>query len=107
MRATALIPGSLLWLLSGCGGIPFVDASFPDRCAAVMQAAMPNAEIEITATSAGADLTRDMNTLVAHVQGTADLPTAGTAAQPSTLAMDCVFHNGVLTAIRWTAGPER
>ena len=66
-----------------------------------MQESMPNAEIEITSKSAEGDPARDLNTVVAHVQGTAKL------ANVSDVGMDCVFHNGVLTSMRWTAGPER
>ena len=92
---------SLCSLLEGCGGISLRDASPADRCATIMQEAMPKAEIEITSKSAAGDPTSDLNTLVAHVQGTVK------GASGSDIAMDCVFHNGVLTSIRWIAGPER
>ncbi|SRR6266404_6403811 len=101
MRSTSLILGPLVSLLSGCDHVPFRDPSFADRCATIMQEAMPNAEIEVTTKSAAGDPTRDVNTVVAHVQGTAKL------ANVSDVGMDCVFHNGVLTSMRWTAGPER
>ena len=92
--------GSLLSLLSGCDGVAFRDLSFADRCAKIMQESMPNAEIEITSKSAAGDPTRDLNTVVAHVQGTTKLENiAG-------VGMDCTFHNGVLISMRWTAGPE-
>ena len=99
MRSTGLMLGSLLSLLSGCG--PFRDQSVADRCATIMQESMPHAEIEITSKSAAGDPTRDLNTVVAHVRGTAKLENA------SDIGMDCVFHNGVLISMRWTAGPER
>jgi hypothetical protein len=92
---------SLCSLLAGCGGISIRDASPADRCASIMQEAMPKAEIEIASKSAAGDPTSDLNTLVAHVQGTVK------GASGSDIAMDCVFHNGVLTSIRWIAGPER
>src|SRR5713101_6172145 len=87
-----LILGSLLSLLSGCDGVPFREKSVADRCATIMQESMPNAEIEVTSKSAAGDPTRDLSTLVAHVQGTAKL------ANVSDIGMDCVFHNGVLTS---------
>jgi hypothetical protein len=87
--------------MSGCGGVQLRDVSFADRCATIMQEAMPKADIEITSESAAGDPTRDLNTLVAHVQGTAK------GENVSGIGMDCVFHNGVLTSVRWTAGPER
>ena len=80
--------------------MPFRDLSFADRCAKIMQESMPNAEIEIAFKSAAGDPTRDLNTVVAHVRGIAKLENV------TDIGMDCVFHNGVLTSMRWTAGPE-
>jgi hypothetical protein len=97
----ALVLGSLCSLLAGCGGIPLLDSSFADRCAAIMQRAMPSAEIEITSKTANGDPTRDLNALVAHVKGTV------TGEGGGDIGMDCVFHNRVLTSIRWVDGPER
>src|SRR6266404_1039640 len=96
-----LIFGFLLSVLSGCDGVRLRSPSLADRCATSMQESMPNAEIEITSKSAEGDPARDLNTVVAHVQGTAKL------ANVSRVGMDCVFHNSVLTSMRWTAGPER
>jgi hypothetical protein len=99
-RRRAQLPVLLCSLLAGCGGIAVREASPADRCATIMQEAMPNAEIEITAKSSAGDSTADLNTVTARAQGT--LKGAG----GGTVGMDCVFHNGVLTSIRWTAGPE-
>jgi hypothetical protein len=65
-----------------------------------MQTTMPNARIEITSKSGAGDSSRDLSTLVTHVQGTAKQENVGG------VGMDCVYHNGVLTSIRWMAGPE-
>jgi hypothetical protein len=97
-------------LLAGCGVGDWAHGvggrinpdtvSYTDRCAALMQAAMPLAEISIdtrTAQNTGID------TMFAHIAGIrTDHPTD--KAIPHDLAVDCKFDDGVLTEFHWTSG---
>ncbi len=95
-------------LLAGCGGwsdrlqqrvLPDT-LSLADRCAGIMQAAMPFAAIDI-----GDRTSEDkgIRTIVARVTGTrTDLPKDGPGERD--LAVECTFENGVLAAFRWTKG---
>jgi hypothetical protein len=73
-----------------------------DRCAALMTAAYPGADIDVTKREAAAT---SLTKIVAHVEGDrTNLP-------PNTnftrhLAVECTFANEVLTGFRWTAGPN-
>ena len=74
--------------------------SLGDRCAAIMQTAMPFAQIELGARGAR-DL--DVRTIIVQVSGTrTDLPKD--AAESRDLAAECTFENNVMTAFRWTKG---
>lgn len=91
---------ALALALSGCGLSVPRSVSLADRCADIMQRAMPAADIDIdkrASQSAGIDK------IIARVEGTrADVP-KGSAA-PRDLAAECEFDNGVLDAFRWTKG---
>jgi hypothetical protein len=90
--------------LSGCAfKAPGLPGGLADRCADIMQAAMPSADIDIdkrTSQSPG------LNTIIAHVEGRrTDLPEG---LPPHDLAAECEFDSNILTAFRWTkGGPER
>jgi len=93
-------------LLGGCGwskGVAPDTVSLADRCAEIMQRAMPFAEIE-TGGETSQDV--DIRTIVAHVQGArTDMP-ANTTIERG-LAVECTFVDNVLTAFRWTKGGPR
>ena len=93
-------------MLAGCGltTTSLRDASPAERCANVMREAMPKAEIAVTAEKAAADETRDLNAIRATAEGTIQPKQEGRA--PGPVAMECVFHHGVLVQLSWTAGPE-
>jgi hypothetical protein len=105
MRRTAVIM-TLLVSLSGCGWskqITADTASLGDRCAHVMQAAMPWADLDIGGKSSRSP---DIRTIIATAQATrADTPPG--SASDRDLAAECTFTDSVLTAFRWTKGaPE-
>jgi len=94
-------------ILSGCGwtqkfeGRVAPDAvSLADRCAGIMKAAMPFAEIDVGERSSK-DL--DIRTIVAVVAGNrTDLP-KDSPGEPD-LAVECTFVDNLLTGFRWTRG---
>ena len=102
-RATviAVSIGAMLIGLAGCGGGLPHSVGMTDRCADVMKAAMPFAEIEITKTSASAD---GIDKIVATVEGARKPPPAGASPQ---LAAQCTFVDSVLTAFNWVKGGPR
>ena len=98
-------------MLAGCGltTTSLRDASPAERCADVMREAMPKAEIAVTAEKAAADETHDLNAIRATAEGTIQTATEGAkfpGKKPGSVAMECVFHHGVLVQLSWTAGPE-
>jgi|HubBroStandDraft_4_1064222.scaffolds.fasta_scaffold550345_2 hypothetical protein len=94
---TALALG-LAGLLAGCGGGLPRSVGMTDRCADIMKAAMPFAEIEIGKTSAAAE---GIDKITADVEGTRKDVPAGT---PPRLAAQCIFVDSVLTGFSWTKG---
>jgi hypothetical protein len=102
MASKLLVAIGGLLSLAGCGleSTSLRDESPADRCAKVMRQAMPKAEIVITAAKAAGDQTRDLNAIRATAEGTVKGKT------PGPVAMECVFHNGILVAVTWIAGPE-
>ncbi len=99
-RVLVAVSGALA--LAGCGlsMSSLRDESPGERCANVMRKAMPKAEIEITATRAAGDDTRDLNAIRATAEGQVK------GEKPGPVAMECVFHDGILASIRWRAGQE-
>lgn len=74
--------------------------SLADRCGAIMQAAMPFAQIELGDRGSRSP---DVRTIIATVVGTrADVPKD--AANGRDVAAECTFVDGVVTAFRWTKG---
>ena len=72
-----------------------------DRCAEIMKAAYPGADIDITKRGAAAT---GITTIVADVEGVRrDMPPHGPL--PRNLAVECRFDHSILTGFRWTAGP--
>jgi hypothetical protein len=100
-RAVATVAGGLLCIaLAACGLVP--QGGMADRCADLMVAAYPNADITITKREAAAT---GLTTIVAHVEGDrTNLPANARIARH--LAVECKFDNNILTGFRWTAGPE-
>jgi hypothetical protein len=92
--------------LAGCGLVStsLRDESPADRCAKVMRDAMPKAEIAITAAKAAGDDARDLNAVRATAEGRIEGSAKG--VKPGPVAMECVFHNGILVTVNWIAGPE-
>ena len=98
-------------VLAGCGltTTSLRDASPAERCANMMREAMPKAEIAVTAAKAAGDETRDLNAIRATAEGTIQGAPEGAkfpGMKPGPVAMECVFHHGVLVQLSWTAGPE-
>ena len=110
MRQTAMMPLLVAagTMLAGCamtqrvaGAINPDTISLADRCAAVMQLAMPgSADIEITSrTSENAGV----SALVARVAGVRpNLPKD--AGQSPDIAVECKFENTTMTGFQWTKG---
>ena len=89
----------LVGALAGCGGLPH-SVGLAERCADIMKAAMPFAEIEVDKSGATAD---GFDKITATVAGTRkDAPVAS-----HLLAAQCTFTDSVLTAFTWTKGGPR
>jgi hypothetical protein len=110
-RAAAIAAVAWGGLLSGCGLMPehFMpghfniphSVSFADRCADVMKAAFPDADIAIDKSESQGT---GIDTIVARVEGTrADMPEGGPLAHD--LAVECTFDHNILSGFRWTKGP--
>jgi hypothetical protein len=102
LRATVLIAAAVLPV--GCGiKIPH-SVSLADRCADIMRAAMPTADIDIEKRMSQA---ADSDKVIARVEGSrSDLPDG--SSPPRALAAECEFDGGILSAFRWTkGGPQR
>jgi len=107
MRRIRLVTMLTALLLSGCdwsqrvGGRVAPDTlGIADRCAEIMQKAMPFAEIDIDERSSR---NVDLRTMTAQVTGTrTDM--AGNFQVDRHLAVECSFTDNVLTAFRWTKG---
>jgi hypothetical protein len=106
MASKLLVAVGGILALAGCGleSTSLRDESPADRCAKVMRAAMPKAEIAITAAKAAGDDTRDLNAIRATAEGRIEATAKGVT--PGPVAMECVFHNGILVTVNWIAGPE-
>jgi hypothetical protein len=110
MRAPAVILILIAAALTGCGLSERVGShinpssmSLAERCAAMMQAAMPYADIDIgKATSRN----KGVDTILAHVEGTrTDHPDAEGISR--NLIADCEFSDTVLASFHLTGfGPE-
>ena len=108
MRALAVL--CLASTLVGCdwaqgvgGRVNPGSLSLADRCALVMQAAIPYADIDIgKRTSQG----KGVSTILAHVEGTrTDHPNAEGISR--NLAADCEFNDNALISFHLTGlGPE-
>jgi hypothetical protein len=87
-------------LLVGCGlKAPRIGGGLADRCADIMQAAMPFAEIDI---EKRASESNSISKVIARVEGTrTDLPEG---SPPHDLAAECEFDNNILSAFRSTKG---
>jgi hypothetical protein len=106
-RTSTLTALAVTSLIAGCGWshdlkkeVTADTASLADRCAEIMQRAMPFAEIEIGERSSAAS---GLRTIVAKVTGKrTDMP--GNSQVDRDLAVECTFEDTVLTAFRWTKG---
>jgi hypothetical protein len=93
--------------LAGCSWSERMEAkvapdtfSLADRCGAIMQAAMPFAQLELGDRGSRSP---DVRTIIAQVAATrTDLPKD--AASGRDLVAECTFENNVMTAFRWTKG---
>ncbi|HXP04459.1 MAG TPA: hypothetical protein VN808_10080 [Stellaceae bacterium] len=111
MRALAVTPVLVAGLLlAGCdwagrvsGHVNPGSMSLAERCAAMMQAAIPYADIDIGKSTSQ---NRGVSTILAHVEGTrTDHPnTEGIARN---LTADCEFNDTALVSFHLTGiGPE-
>ena len=103
MRGAKVISSVLVVVvLAGCSIKKLAPdtVSLADRCGAIMQTAMPFAQIERGARSAHG---LDVRTMITEVSGTrTDLPKD--AGEGGDLAAECTFEDNVMTAFRWTTG---
>ena len=111
MRSTIALALGASLALAGCGDprSALRDQSPGERCADLMREAMPNAEIAVTSVKAAGDESRDLNSIRATAEGKIQPPPGGATlkgAKPGPVAMQCVFHDGVLVQLSWIAGPE-
>lgn len=74
--------------------------SLADRCGAIMQAAMPFAQLEL---GDRASRSPDVSTIIAQVAATrTDLPKDAPGERD--LSAECTFKDNVMTAFHWTKG---
>ena len=107
MNRLAVVLIAVVPALAGCSWSQKMEAkvapdtlSLADRCGAIMQAAMPFAQLELGDRTAHSP---DVATIIAQVTATrTDLPKD--AVGPRDLAAECTFVNDVMTAFRWTKG---
>jgi len=86
--------------LAGCEVKLPRTVGLAERCAGIMKAAMPFAEID---TDKLTSQSTSIDRVVARVEGhRTDLPKD--AGPPPSLGAECEFTNNVLTAFRWTEG---
>jgi ABC-type glycerol-3-phosphate transport system substrate-binding protein len=97
-KELAAIGGCLA--LAGCGLSSVAEQSPSSRCAEALKLAVPKTEIEITGTTGNGDPTQDLNTIRTTAEGR---PKDGKGAP---LAIECVFHDGILVSVRWLVGQE-
>jgi len=105
--AKVIVAFPAVLFLAGCswsgkieGKIAPDTVSLADRCGAIMQAAMPFAQLELGDRTSRSP---DVSTIVAQVAATrTDLPKD--AATGRDLMAECTFENNVMTAFRWTKG---
>jgi len=96
----ALAAAGLGVIVAACHLTP--EGGMAERCADVMKAAYPGADIDITKSEAAA---ASLTMMVAHVAGDrTNLPSPSPIARH--LAVECKFDNDILTGFRWTAGPR-
>jgi hypothetical protein len=93
---TLLAPG----ILGGCGLSKQVSVSLTDRCAHIMQAAMPFADLDVGDKTSHSP---DIRTIIATVRASRTDTPPGSAIERD-LAAECTFTDNVLTAFRWTKG---
>jgi hypothetical protein len=110
MRGRIVLALGASLALAGCGDplAALRDQSPGERCAEAMRQAMPDADIAVTSVKAAGDETRDLNSIRARVEGAIQPPEGGAlkGAKPGPVAMQCLFHDGVLVQLSWIAGPE-
>lgn len=93
--------------LAGCswsqkmeGRIAPDTVSLADRCGAIMQAAMPFAQLELGDRTSRSP---DVSTIIAQIAATrTDLPKDAAGARD--FMAECTFQDNVMTAFRWTKG---
>lgn len=78
------------------------SVSMVDRCSDFMRRAFPNGDIDV----AGSHVDASMESALVTVQGVRDSVPANSSYARS-VAVECRFETGVLTAFRWVAGPIR
>src|SRR5690348_8309206 len=76
------------------------DVGFADRCADVMKQSWSGGAVAVTGEHFAPDPAKDLNTATADVQGVGT-----TGARRDDVAMQCDFHDGVLTEFHWTKPP--
>jgi len=99
-RAAGVFAGIISIAVAACHLVP--QGGMAERCADLMIAAYPGADIDITKREAAAT---SLTTIVAQVEGDrTNLPPHPAIARH--LAIECKFDNNILTGFRWTAGPN-
>jgi hypothetical protein len=94
------LPAGCDWAKTVTGRINPDTVGLADRCANVMKAAMPFADIDIGKLSSE---NTGIRTITARAEGTRnDAPKDVPIARD--LAVECQFDSNILTAFRWTKG---
>jgi hypothetical protein len=87
-------------VLAGCGIAG--SGGIADRCAAIAEAAMPAAELDLDKRSAAA-APGSLTKVIAHVEGArTDLPDDSPLSRE--IAAECEFDGSALTGFHWTKG---
>ena len=103
--AAALALALLAAALAGCG-TRLRTESEGDRCADLINIAFPHADIAVTKKEVAPPQQDSLAATIVQVAGERHNLSEGSTA-PRHVAIECRFDGGVLTGLRWTAGPLR
>ena len=93
------LTGAVLAASLSLAGCSFRERGLADRCADVLRQAWPG-RIEVTGQQANLDFANDLT----HARASAAGTVKGLAGGPREVAIECAFHENILTGFRWTAG---
>ena len=93
------LTGAILVAALSLVGCVFRERGFADRCADVLREAWPS-RIEVTSQQTKFDFANDLT----HATASAAGMVKGLVSGPREVAIECAFHENILTGFRWTAG---